>query len=307
MPTAGFKCKVCGERWTVEEVTWEGARQEDAFAHFETAHGENYHLTRDLLYTIALKAAQDNDDPRRNGTSFTASMAGGCMRETCLSRTEEVWRDPLKEWLMCEGTVLHAGLSVAPGWESETLYEGTIYGMAISGRTDRVSHERRVVRDLKTHAAPYGSWSRLTKEERAAGKASTFEYYRKVYPPGEGETLQLNLLARLVEAKHPEAGAYAMEITPLQKGVKDATLASPLEMPVERMTDEALEARVRPQYEAVKSVMGEPDLSKRRTLIGGLPLEGRTMYKRRDGAVKCDFACAVRDYCDALLPDVERF
>lgn len=303
MPIAGFKCRICGEKWPLEGLG------DAAYAHMETAHGKDYHLNRRLFATIAKHAASDATNPRRNGTSFTASMAGGCMRQYAIERTEEMWPDPLKMWLQAEGSALHRGLEAAPGWANEYEFPETELwpGVKVSGVADDVNWGERVVRDLKTHGAPYGQWERLTKEERAAGKRSTFKYYRDMFPPGEQETLQVNLLCRLAEFTQPAGVPFRAEIVPLQKGVKDPTLASPPEMPVERMDDAALEARVRPQYEALYEVMSEPDLVRRRQLTAKLPLEGRTMYKRRDGMVKCDFACEARQACDALLPEEERF
>jgi hypothetical protein len=234
-------------------------------------------------------------------------MGGGCHREHALKRTVDYWEDPHRVYAMLEGTLLHEALRLRKPWEREVeMPETPLLGGAItvSGVIDRLNRQSGIVQDLKSHNAPSWTWKYPLPEERAAGAKPFKKIDKKVYPPGESEQIQVNLLCRLVEAQEP-GRVYSGEIVNITKGGQDTHLANRL-VPVPRWADDVLLDRLLPNYTLFKQIMSEPSPLKRLVLIGQMELEGRNMYNSRDGTNKCDRYCSVRKECDGLLPEAQR-
>lgn len=302
MPCLGLKCEICLATFPLDEVINENA----GLDHFEGVHGEKQYLHRDFVYSIALDAHKTNTQPKRNGTSYSASMCGGCHREHALKRTVEYWANPYRWYDRIEGTLLHESLSVPKPWLREVQYEEQpILGgkILISGAADRINPVERIVEDLKSHNCPEWTWKYPTPNDRAAGAKPRKVINEKVYPPGEGEQLQVNVLARLIEANDP-GPEYRMQIADMWKGTPDNHRANRL-VTVPRWDDDVMLDRLLPNYTLIKTIMSEPSPLKRLTMIAEMELAGREMFNARDGTCKCDKYCDVRDACDSLLPKVE--
>src|SRR5437867_2608623 len=148
MPCLGLFCKICLCKFPLTEVL----NSKEALDHFESAHGEDYCLNRDVTYHIAFDLSKSGEDPRRTGDSYTASMPGGCHRQHALKRTVDYWLDPHRGYARLEGTLVHANLKVPEPWRIEVeLPESIILGeILISGIADRINYNSHTIRDIKT-------------------------------------------------------------------------------------------------------------------------------------------------------------
>jgi hypothetical protein len=297
MPCEGLKCSLCLSVFPFDTGV------PAAMDHFESAHGSKHHLSRDIVYTMALDEIETNFSPRRNGDHYSASMCGGCHRQHVLKRTSSWWLDPMRGYSRMEGTLVHESLKVPYPWEREIeMPESTILGdITVSGVIDRLNRQDRVVRDIKCHGCHAWWWTYPKADEKAMGRKPWREHDTKVYPPGEGESLQVNVLMRLVEAVYHENG-YRGEIAAIFLGEKEKTMSNRL-FPLDRMDDTALHDRLYPNYSLFKMIMQETNALKRTTMIADMPLAGRHLFNSRDGTCACDLYCDVREACDALLPE----
>lgn len=311
MPCLGLRCRICLMEFPFvdEAIGGRTTVDESALDHFEYSHADKYTLNRDFVYSIAFGEVRTNNDPRRNGLSVTASMVGGCWREAALKRTVGWWLDPMMNYMALEGTLIHESLLVPFGWEREITYvpRAILDGMVIGGTVDRLNRKDRIVRDIKSHKAPAWKWRYPTTAEKQMGLRPSIVRDTKVYPPGEGETLQVNVLMRLVETDLSEVDRppYRGEIVAIFKGADPSVSNRLLQVP--RLSDEDLIARIRPHYDEFQSVMSEPDYDKRLARISLMELEGRHMFNSRDGSCKCSKYCSLKGPCDELLPEELRF
>lgn len=332
MSFAGLVCKACGERFRDEAP---------ALAHFPTAHvggDPEYFVPVDLVHLIW---ATEGTDARRAGAHFSPSALFGCNRETALKRTAEYFVEPLDAWSRTQGTLLHAALEkyVAPGWLAEVAvprsvlfgtpefeaaigvdnrspgeglvitHQGVRYrytyenvwemevwpGVWLSGVVDRLKSDFSELHDYKSAKAPGGRYDFKTKR---------FEEWRTWFPMDESYVMQVNIYGMMV-AKAYGVPRPKLAILKNQLGVKDASL-SWKRFDIETIDDAMLEARVRERYSELVLVMRKP-AETRMARISEMALEGREMFKAKDGTCKCDRYCGLREACDALLPALERF
>ena len=311
---AGFECPTCNTL-----LAW----PQPALAHFSDVH--------QVVPPAALLAAitAPEDEARRGGDFLSPSLAGGCMREQALKRTEAVWVNPLKAWKMSEGTLWHEVMqkNAAPGWLPEvklpehfvpngtygpdvTTFPLDLMGQSanvrrrlgvwelelwpdvwLSGRADAIKDDFTVLHDYKSKDSPVGS---KRKGETVA------RYNVGNWPASDDHVLQLNIYALMV--KRLTGVRPTLAIWQLYKGIQDAALAWRL-LPVPFVEEAELRASVEADFVRLRDVMRVEDAAKRRAAIGWMPLQGRTMF----GGKKCSMYCGVKAACDAMLPVEERW
>jgi hypothetical protein len=296
---------VCREKFPLVDIV---NGDPAALDHFELTHAPKYQTNRDFVYTMALLEWETVNSPRRNGTSYSASMAAGCFREHVLKRLTDWWACPQKFFARCEGTAIHEYLKVPPGWDREVVFPETsiLGGFLVSGVADRIHEGQRLIRDIKTHKCPSWKWV-YPKDSDPKGTKPKVVYDPKVYPPGDGETLQLNILARLAEIHRP-GKHYKLESVPIYKGCSDVTRACGL-YPIARLTDEIMVDRMEENYLRFRRVMECPTPTHDVLLpmMAEMPLEGLNQLNSRDGTCKCSKYCDVKEQCDSFLPPILRF
>lgn len=279
----------------------------------------------------------DNAAPHGPVGDATPST-GGCMRREVLRRCRDWWVSPLKLWKPSLGGLVHEALAAQAGveWLCEVELPGAwlmqqepaefadrsprqieIEGRVLRckegfwqmelfpgvwrhGIADRLRTDLSLLRDIKTHMAPPGSYKRWT----VSGKSyRRFEEYRKVYPPEVDAIRQVNTYGRMVETLY--GVMPRLEILPMQLGVRDTTLAfgEPLEVAV--MPHAELEAALR-QIDAEMAILALPEPA-RTEAISGMKLAGRELYVGSDGLSMCDRECEVRADCDMLVREDDKF
>jgi hypothetical protein len=292
MPFIGFKCGKCAAS---------ALKGVEAVEHFSVAHRSEGYCLPPAVITIM---EQGEGQERRQGDRVSPSMAGGCMREHALKRSVDYELEPLSIWKMVQGTIFHGGLEKVqvPGWRVEVPMpeEGAPdveiwLGVPVSTRIDLLSEDGYVLEDYKT-SSPFVKTT-YDKERKK------YNDVYSLFAPGEDNQLQLNVEAAVVEkvtGKRPALGIWKIWL-----GSRD-TAYSWRYYNIPLMDSDALEARVADgangwrEFRRVMQIANGPE---RMDAIAAMPLAGRMMF----GGQKCSTYCAMKNVCDAIIPDDERF
>lgn len=317
MPFAGFVCPICDAL-----LPWPDPARE----HFETVHPVV------PVGALAASFSAPEDEARRGGDFLSPSMAGGCMREHALRRTEATWVNPYDVWKMTEGTLWHkvmAGVNV-PGWLTEVALPEAF----VPERHDRAGDcdpEEVVVVDgaapVRVRRRNYVWELELWPDVWLSGRADVLkrdytaldDYKSKSCPVGSRDkatgtvkynignygasadhVTQLNLYGLMVERL--TGVRPALRVWQLWKGIQDARLAWSAQA-VPHLEEGVLRGLVEGDFKALCEVMRVEDKAQRREAIAGMPLQGRTQM----GGKKCFMYCGQKKACDALLPVEERY